>query len=71
MYFGVSDEDMSRFTIGYERVTLEQVAREGIEFEVHARGLDEERFDREGRLIAIDLEGTAWNHESSVGPFVS
>lgn len=35
MYFGAGDEEMSRFTIAYERVTLEQIAREGTEFEWH------------------------------------
>lgn len=35
MYFGSGDEETSRFTIAYERVTLEQIAREGVEFEWH------------------------------------
>ena len=35
MYFGPGDVDMSRFTIAYEQVTLEQIAREGTEFEWH------------------------------------
>lgn len=35
IYFGPGDEETSRFTIGYERITLEQIAREGAEFEWH------------------------------------
>ena len=35
MYFGPGDVDMSRFTIPYEQITLEQIAREGVEFEWH------------------------------------
>lgn len=35
MYFGAGDVEMSRFTIAYDRVTLEQIAREGVEFEWH------------------------------------
>ena len=35
MHFGPDDADMSRFTIAYEKVTLEQVAREESELEWH------------------------------------
>ena len=33
MCFGAGDEEMSRFTIPYERVTLEQIARQDTDFE--------------------------------------